>query len=153
MLVNYHQALGMKYSESTARNDIADAERLFGTVNPEALIYNMNIAIDTVNSSLRHAEATQKHMAVAKLGTTLHKMVQDQMKWALQVLESRRKPNVIQIVVDEKLLGIQLDPNLDKRMTAWREKRLASGKGVPDFKDALFTEFNDETCPDDGSLE
>lgn len=146
MMHAYYTAHGRKYSETTARNDVIDAERLFLHLTPHTGPYITHLMIDSLYEEYHSAKRRGDGNAAVKYARELDRYIERYDRYIAQRDDASRAPVSILAVFDLKEVNIDADPKINEKIEKWRKARQQGSDS--NATDADFTVIPDD--PDNG---
>jgi hypothetical protein len=147
MMYEHYKHLGTaKYSEATARRDVADAQRVFNTLDSHNPKFYCSLMIDLLMESVLSAKGAHKYGEAARLSKVLHDWVILAIKLGIEDASALTNPVTLIATSDPKDSGFEPNPNVIeeveqfiRRKKAEKEKELTRSR----LTDANYTEETD----------
>jgi len=140
MMYEHFKHLGLKYSQSTARRDVADAQRLFCTDGSHDPKFWTDLMIDALSESFKSAQRAHKYGEAARLAKALLDWIN--MGIRLGAIDGERPEPPKQVVaVLQPGKDFTLEADTINQVQYWIEQREAKAKAARrPATDAEYTE-------------
>lgn len=112
MLLVHFKELGVEYSESTARRDCDEAQRLFETLDSNQQRWWVGMMLDVLGESLVSAKNAHKYSEVTRITREIREYLIMGERLGLKAPEDLDKPVPRRILQDPSEAGVDHNPNI-----------------------------------------
>lgn len=145
MLCAHFEALNKPYSESTARRDVEDAQRIFHTLTTHMGRFQTSLMLDRLMERFDSCARAHKDMELASISREIDRWIERAEKYLLEDQEKLKDPVPVLALYAPEEAGLVADPNIREKIAAFRKRRAEMDK--PAVQDVDFTEVPPDAPP------
>lgn len=146
MLCAHFEALGKPYSESTARRDVDDAQRIFPTLTPAMGRWQTGMMLDRLMERFDSCVRAHKDKEAAGYSREIDRWIERAEKYLLEDQEKLKDPVPVLAMYAPEEAGLTPDPNIREKIAAFKKRRESASQRP--IQDVDFTELHSEPSPD-----
>jgi len=143
MLCAHFEALGEPYSETTARRDVDDAQRIFPSLTKHIGRWTTGFMLDRLMERFESASRAHKDKEAASYSREIDRWIDRAERYETADTKKTDHPIPVLALYAPEEAGLTRDPAIREKIAAFRARRAALTQ--PHTQDADFTEVKDDT--------